>query len=364
MLYHYFIIIVGLISSFILFFKFPILAKGVKGKLTHQISIIIPARNEEKNLPLLLEDLKQQTMHIYEIICVDDNSNDATYEIASSFGVKLISIKDKPNNWTGKAWACQKGAKAASGNILLFLDADVRLSPHAILNLIHAYDENNCVISVQPYHQTKRYYEQFSFFFNLIQIAANSTSIALKTQSIGLYGPVILIDQNTYAAIDGHFAAQNSIVDDIALGEKLREKGQKFKLFMGGKDISFRMYSNNFKSLFQGWIKNFSTGAIKNQFPVLLLVTLWIASCITTVAIMIISVSSHYHTIGLVTVCLYICWVFEFYRISYKVGEFKISTPILFPIYLVFFIVIFFISLYKKKFQMDVVWKDRKIKLD
>src|SRR6056297_2816672 len=259
-------IVMGLLSSLIIFFKFPSLKTNNPGNSQYKLSIIIPARNEEKNIRLLLGDLMRQTTPIHEIICVDDGSFDNTFDVASSFDVKTISIKDKPGDWTGKTWACQTGADAATGDILLFLDADVRLSPNAISNLVHSYEEHQCVISVQPYHKTDKHYEQFSFFFNLIQIAGNGTSMIGEQKCAGLCGPLILIDQQTYISIDKHLSAKNSIVDDIALGQKLKQMGFRFKLFMGSKEIAYRMYGNDFKSLFQGWTKNYATGALKTTW--------------------------------------------------------------------------------------------------
>lgn len=362
--YDFVVMILGLLSSFILFSEFPLLKKKETINSQYKLSIVIPARNEEKNIGLLLQDLMNQTINIHEIMCVDDGSTDETYKVASSFGVHTIFIKDKPSDWTGKAWACQMGAESATGDLILFLDADVRLSPNAISNLINAYDENKCVVSVQPYHQTKKYYEQFSFFFNLIQISGNGMSVRWLNQNVGLYGPVILINKDTYASIDGHSAAQKTIVDDLALGQKLKQMGFPFKLFMGGKNISYRMYGNNFKSLFEGWVKNYATGASKTPLLILGLVFLWVTSSISSVILLVQSIlSMNILTIILASV-FYLFWVFELFRLSDKVGHFKKTTVIFFPIYLAFFIVVFFISLFKKLFHNDVIWKDRKIKLD
>ncbi len=365
MIYHLIIMTLGLLSSLILFSKFPVLKKERSLKLENSISIIIPARNEEKNLKLLLDDLKSQTLPIHEIICVDDGSTDKSYDVAMSYGVQVIEIKEKPSDWAGKAWACQKGANMATGDLYVFLDADVRLSHSAIAKLYQAYKDEQCTVSVQPYHRTKKFYEQFSFFFNLIQIAANGTSLKFKTKGVGLYGPVILMDEECYWSIDGHLSAQKSIVDDVALGEKLTQMGLNFKLFMGGKDISFRMYGDKLRSLYQGWVKNYGTGAIKTPKSTLSLISLWMASAITSsVMIILLLFTDLYGSFSFLIIAIYLCWVLEFLRIGAKAGKFKLTTPILFPIYLLFFTITFMISMYKKTFQKNVVWKERSIKLD
>src|SRR6056297_386114 len=355
-------IVIGLISSFILFYKFPSIKTNISEDSQYKLSIIIPARNEEKNIRLLLQDLMRQTTTIHEIICVDDGSNDKTLEVASSFDVKTIHIKDKPGDWTGKTWACQTGADAATGDILLFLDADVRLSPNAISHLMQAYDKNQCVISVQPYHQTDKHDEQFSFFFNLIQIAGNGTSMIGEQKCAGLCGPLILIDQQTYISIDKHVSAKKSIVDDIALGKKLKQMGFQFKLFMGSKDISYRMYGNDFKSLFQGWTKNYATGALKTSMVVFGLVFLWVTSCIASVIIVVQSIWDLNMNHFLLSMFLYCLWVLELFRVSKDVGQFKKSTIFAYPVYLFFFLMVFFFSFFKKVFKMEVAWKGRKIK--
>lgn len=301
---------------------------------------------------------------IHEIICVDDGSVDETNEVASSFGITVITLKDKPHDWKGKSWACQVGAHSATGDILLFLDADVRVSPNAISNLVHANTEYKCVISVQPYHDTIKYYEQCSFFFNIIQIGGIGITFGKARKNEGLCGPVILIDKGTYSSIGGHTSAKNSIVDDLALANKLEEMNFSSKLFLGGDAISFRMYGNNFTSLLQGWTKNFATGAIKIPIFHCMLVFLWITSCLATSTMLVRSVLDFTKVDFLVSLGLYVVWVFELHRISKNIGSFKKSTKILFPLYLVFFLYVFIVSAVKKIFQLDVVWKGRKIKLD
>jgi 4,4'-diaponeurosporenoate glycosyltransferase len=358
------ILCLGLLFGILLFFKRPILTDEGDFQVSNKLSVIIPARNEEFNLPHILEDLKNQNKPVYEIICVNDASDDNTAEVALSNGVTLINVTDKPNGWVGKSWACQTGANQAKGDTFLFLDADVRLGPDAVDKLEKAAVKHNCVISVQPYHKTVKFYEQLSFYFNLILIAANGVGFPLSKKNIGLFGPVILIGRDKYKAIDGHSSAQNSIVDDLSLGEKLIAKGIKFKLFIGGEDLSFRMYSGGFRQLIQGWTKNFATGASKTSYPLMLMIVLWISSCISAI-IYLLGLLTDYSTQRLMfSILVYVFVAAELLSASHHIGNFKKWLIILFPIQLIFFLSVFLSSVFKKVFRIKVKWKGRKIELE
>lgn len=208
---------VGIAFTALLFYQFPKLPPAKTGNDFPTVSIIIPARNEEKNLQLLLEDLKTQSLKPHEIICVNDDSSDNTATVAQTHGATLINLHGKPEGWTGKTWACQNGADLASGSLLLFLDADVRLGRDGLARLVQTNQAADCTISVQPFHTAREPYEQFSFLFNLVQIAANGTTLPLKT-NIGVHGPVLLIAEADYAQIGGHASVSQCIVEDMVLG--------------------------------------------------------------------------------------------------------------------------------------------------
>lgn len=357
------IVFVGLLLSIVLFYHLPVLIDhGNVGK-PHQISVIIPARNEEHNLSLLLEDLINQTYPIHEIICVDDDSIDQTAEIASSYDVRLISIKNKPEAWTGKSWACQIGSESASGELLLFLDADVRLSPKALENLMKTYDQFGCVISVQPYHTIKKIHEQFSIFFNLIQVAANGLGLPWAHRNVGLYGPVILIHSAVYDSVGGHFSVKDSIVEDLALGEHLERSGNIYKLFVGSEHISFRMYGDGFGSLFQGFTKNIATGAKKTPFFLSVMTFFWITSCTSVPLHLVVFAIGHNFPLIILYSLLYFIWILILWRISRKIGNFSFIAIIFYPILLIAFLCVFAVSLFKKLFHIKVLWKNRKIEL-
>ncbi|RKY97237.1 MAG: hypothetical protein DRQ03_05700, partial [Candidatus Hydrothermota bacterium] len=100
-----------------------------KGKF-EKISVLVPVRNEERDLKLCLESLVKQNYPLYEIILLDDNSRDRSPEIMREFQrrfpekIKIITSKPLPPGWTGKNWACHQLAKKANGDWLLFTDAD------------------------------------------------------------------------------------------------------------------------------------------------------------------------------------------------------------------------------------------------
>jgi 4,4'-diaponeurosporenoate glycosyltransferase len=88
------------------------------------LSVVIPARDEERTLPSLLGSLGRLADGMPETIVVDDGSRDATAAVARSAGATIVNPGEPPFGWTGKAWACDRGARSTNGELLLFLDAD------------------------------------------------------------------------------------------------------------------------------------------------------------------------------------------------------------------------------------------------
>lgn len=379
MIFNLTILILGLIASLYLFWRLPNLNSQVLKEGTAQskaasedvpiairssVSIIIPARNESKILPLILSDLKQQTLQPLEIICVNDGSEDQTRDVILGAGgnVVLVDVSDKPSDWMGKAWACLKGAEQAKGQLLLFLDADVRLAPVGLAKLLLAFESENSTISVQPYHRISKAYEQFSVFFNIILIGADGTGLPIKNSKVGLFGPVILIPQEDYHEIGGHRAAKRTITDDLALGDALTLAGKKYSLFLGDRDISFRMYPGGMLDLLHGWTKNFATGAGKTPARLRILMFGWVTSCTAAPLYMLQALWSGDLLWALVYLFFYGVWVVELNRIAAKIGNFSRVALLIYPIFMVVFLATFCWSVWKKLFHRQVTWKGRKMK--
>src|SRR3712207_3263235 len=114
------------------------------------VSVVIPARDEEATVPALLDSLRRLTVGLTDVVVVDDGSRDATASVARSAGAVVVPVADPPQGWTGKAWACHVGARATTGNLLLFLDADTVLAPNGLDGLLELHAEHGGLVSVQP----------------------------------------------------------------------------------------------------------------------------------------------------------------------------------------------------------------------
>jgi len=354
------VLVAGFAAAVLLFWRIPLLPRA-KANPSVKISVVIPARNEAKTLPLLLSDLQAQTLKPHEIIVVNDNSEDGTEQIAHSFGVKIISLTEKPEGWVGKCWACQQGAKAATGDSLLFLDADVRLASEGLGRIASAQAEYD-VISVQPYHATQRWYEQCALVFNLVQIGAIGAALPRPT-NLGFFGPIIALSSVQYFAIGGHVGVKSAVVEDLALADQFRSAKIPFRIFVGDADISYRMYPDGFTALWHGFTKNFATAAAKLPAWLLLLVILFIASLISAplhLALSLAAASPLFWLYG----TFYVLWVVTLFCISRRIGRFRPLAMLFYPVPLVVFLAIFVNSCVIRLFHGKVQWKGRAIKLE
>ncbi len=363
MLFNYYTIFIGAILGLILFFRLPGLKKSKHGNDLPQVSIsvIIPARNEAENLPGILSDLRTQTYPLHEIICVDDNSEDATAQIITANGAICIQLSGPPEGWKGKPWACQSGANAATGDLLVFLDADVRLSYTAIEALLREYQKTGKPISVLPYHAVKKPHEYFSIFFNFIKICATAMSIGGMKKTFGLYGPVFCVKKDVFDQFCGFSPVKDHVAEDLNLGLFYCSHETEVELFMGNDEIRFRMYPISFNNLLEGWSKNFSRGAVSIRWWILVMIFIWIASC-TAVPLEIIMSLAAMNSAQLILMCgIYLLFAGMLYRIAKRAGSYPLYVCLLYPIYLIVFELIFVYSIAASFILKTTTWKGRKL---
>lgn len=356
--------ILGLLAGLYFFLRIPLCRKNSNGKTAKRLSLIIPARNEQDNIPVILGSLRLQELKPLEVIVVDDNSTDRTKEIALSFGATVVDSKPLPDGWTGKNWACHQGAKSAKGEIFLFLDADTKLESDGLLKIIATFEDSKGVVSICPYHKIKKVYENLSSFFNIIMMAGSNafTFKANNASNKGLFGQCMILSKDDYEKVGGHEAVKGKILENFFLSQKFSENLIPTRCYGGKGTISMRMFPRGLADLMRGWSKAFASGAGNTQKIILVATILWISGGIIA---FILPVYVFYQNYGIgfkiVWPCIYLLYVIQILWMVRRIGAFSFLTGILFPVHLVFYNIVFAKSLFSLIFMKKVKWKDRDV---
>jgi 4,4'-diaponeurosporenoate glycosyltransferase len=310
------------------------------------VSIIIPARNEEHNLPALLRSLASQQVKPRQIIVVDDGSTDRTAELARELGAIVIPSLPLPDGWRGKTWACHQGAQAASSDLQLFLDADTWFEPEGLACVLAIYPGG--AFSAGPHHAVQKAYEDLSLFFNF--------AMTVGTLPDGLFGQMLLVDRESYLRVGGHEAVRGRVLETFWLAARFRTAEIPVRSIRGCGVCSFRMYPNGLRELLEGWIKGFASGAGQTPRGTLLIIVLWMIGL--ALAPLGLLVTGDWLRWGM----FYLLCAAQVAWFGRLVGTFRWLTALLYPVPLIFFFVVFFWSALRS--GRTVTWKGREIHAD
>jgi len=351
--------------GFIFLWKIPTLKKvNPLNNFSYKISILIPARNEEKTLGQLLHSIEHQTLKPYEIIVIDDQSEDATAEVARREGCIVITSKGLPEGWTGKPWACWQGAQMATGDLLLFLDADTFLEPEGLSKIVSTYLEKGGLLSIQPIHKMKRIYERLSAIFNIITMAGMNafTPLGPKLKPIGAFGPCMICSRKDYFMVGGHEKARGEVLESLAIGREFLKANQKVHCYGGKETISFRMYPGGLRSLIEGFSKGFGTGANAMSLVSLFIIVGWVFGGVGVTRQLVQSAILGDPMDLLGWIALDVLYIFQIHWMLFRIGNFGFSTALLFQIPLIFFVIVFAYSILRIFLVRKVRWKGRDVK--
>lgn len=323
-----------------------------------KVSVLIPARNEEKTLPHLLTALEQQTFKPHEIIVIDDQSVDATAQIAQQVGVKVVQTAPLPKGWTGKNWALKTGYTASSGDILIFLDADTEPGKDLLRRLVATVQQLGGLVSVQPYHRTERPYEQLAVLFNLVGLMA----IKLGAGGGVAFGPAMATSKDDYERVGRHDAVAGYVVEDWFMAHVYERAGLPASAYMGYEQLNYRMYPGGLRDLVVGFNKNFATAAGQVSWVRMLAVVLWLSGLFWAAWCLpaslfgwpIVGDPSLPHNL-----LLYLAFAIQLAIIVRPVGYFGLIV-FFFPISVVFFLVVFVLAILKLE-RGQIEWKGRMI---
>lgn len=230
------------------------------------VSILIPARNEEKNIEDLLGCILRQTYAQYEVILLDDHSDDTTFTRAQAIASRSDRItitrgKPLPSGWTGKNWACSQLSELAKGELYLFIDADVRLASHALeAALANFYRNEVALLSCFPTQVmcnpgawlTVPLMNWILLSFLPLSLVTTSSFQSLAAAN----GQFMLCDKKAYDAAGGHAVIAAEIVEDMAFARRLKAMRYRIVAVLGHDAVSCSMYGGFLEGL-KGFAKNF-----------------------------------------------------------------------------------------------------------
>jgi hypothetical protein len=227
------------------------------------ISVIIPARNEEASIARAVESIAAQP-EVGEVIVVDDQSTDRTAEILAALAARIPKLKvletlALPRGWVGKNYAASLGAAAATGEWLLFTDADAfHLPGSARRALSDAVDHDAVLVSYSPEQEMKTFAEQALIPFVYCRLAARFAFARVndpRRPDAAANGQFLLLLRDAYDSVGGHAAVAGQILEDVALARLVKRSryGIYFTAPIG--IVRTRMY-RSFGAMWQGWTKN------------------------------------------------------------------------------------------------------------
>jgi 4,4'-diaponeurosporenoate glycosyltransferase len=261
-----------------------------------------------------------------------------------------------PEGWTGKAWALWNGARAAREDVLALLDADVDPGPDLIASLGAAHGGRTGLVSVQPYHRMRRWWERSSAFFNLVPVMGvglGSPPWPRRRSVTAAFGPVIACRRDLYLAHGDQPSVRSAVIEDVALARAVAAAGEPVTTYAGDGVVAFRMYDRP-ERLVEGWTKNIASGARSVPPPRLVLVVAWVAVCLAT-AVWLLGGS-------LAAVVVYAAFALQCFVQLRQLGSFGVVSALLYPVLAAVFAVVFLVSLLLFA-RGEVHWKGRRIAL-
>ncbi len=234
------------------------------------VSVVIPARNEARNIEHCLRSVLTATYPNLEVIVVDDHSTDKTGDMARAISatdprVRVIANPDLPDGWFGKQWACQNGAAATSGEIICFADADTTQSSDLITRSVNAIGRRRAdLFSVAGKQELGSFWERLvqPQIFSLMLVrygGTESVTNSLRVADKIANGQCLFVRRDVYDSLGGHALVKTHVADDMMMAQRFFARGKKVVLMEGVDQLSTRMYTS-LSELVHGWGKNVFAG--------------------------------------------------------------------------------------------------------
>ena len=231
------------------------------------VSVIVPARNEQDNIERCILSLLGQNYPNFEVIAIDDNSTDNTLDIMQNIKSRetnlqaktlmILSLTDKPDDWTGKTWASQQGYLKSSGNVLLFTDADTYFSSTdtILLTILYMQKKDLDVLTGIPHIELRDFWSKITMpVWNHFSILLGANTACMnnpKCKAAYLNGSFIMINRKVFEEIGTYQSVRKAIQEDKSLGVRIKEAGYSMKIVRIDKIMS-ALWSRDLHTLWHG----------------------------------------------------------------------------------------------------------------
>ncbi len=220
------------------------------------ISVIVPARNEEKYIQKCIQSLLAQNIKNYELLLIDDSSTDSTFGLMENFSkdprVRIFKAGEKPSGWVGKNWPCYVGYQNSKGKYLMFTDADTIHSNRSVRDSLSTLiKEKMDVITAVPNLKYPNLIVKMVLPVLSVFMFSRYSPMRVNDPNVRigyLFGSFFVITRECYENVGTHAIVKTEIVEDGALGKKLKEEGYKLKMFRG-EDLLEAYWARDFNTL-------------------------------------------------------------------------------------------------------------------
>ncbi|MEW6357500.1 MAG: glycosyltransferase [Planctomycetota bacterium] len=334
------------------------------------VSIMVPARNEERNIRECVESLLAQDYPNFEVIVANDRSTDRTAEIVREMSagcakLRLVEVHGLPEGWTGKNNALHTAVQEARGDYFVFTDADTRHAPACIsqcMNHVLAHDVDMLSLVGQMDHRT--WWEQMfvppiaatlMLWFQQKHVNDRNCRVAFAN------GQYILIRRAMYEKCGGHERVKRELLEDIAMAKETKKEGGHINLAYGGALYKARMY-DSFRDFFRGWSRILHSGLNKDPWRLLLQLVLTALCSICPFAAALVSAIGAVSgakgalpcLILSVLVCAMVIWAVSR---TYSISKSKRRYALLHPINCLVIIAVLAHAFYTAATGSGIVWR-------
>jgi chlorobactene glucosyltransferase len=237
------------------------------------VSIVLPVRDQASTISECVASLVALQYPQKEIIVVDGNSTDGTWELLGPFDgkVKLVKEEPLPEGWVGKNWACYIGYRQAIGELVMFTDGDSVHSTDSLMKTVNFLEKTKAdLVTLAPAAILRTFWEKLLqppiFWLIMMFVGGKWVNDDNKPRWALGNGQYMLFLRAAYEKVGGHYAVRNKITEDYSLARLIKANGLKLRMVTASDSLGVRMYAG-LPEIWRGWRKNFYS--VSGNHPVL-----------------------------------------------------------------------------------------------